>query len=242
MIAAALASLALIAPPGWAPDTAAADAFAASRTGDVSYAVRTERQLWGRTPDRVVSNLSLVKAVVLVAALQAAGDRSLTVAEREELEPMTRRSSNRAASAVVARLGHARIDRTAHGAGLPRFRLAPRWGLTPTTARDQTRFFLHIDAAMPARHRAYGMGLLASVVPSQRWGVGALALPGWSVWFKGGWTDGPGLSEHQTALLVRGRHRVAVSVLSTGQPGHGYARRTLRGMFLRLLTGLATAR
>jgi hypothetical protein len=33
-----------------------------------------------------------------------------------------------------------------------------------------------------------------------------------------------------------------VSVLSTGQPGHGYARRTLRGMFLRLLTGLATAR
>jgi hypothetical protein len=231
LIAAALASLALLAPPG----TEQADAFLGSRAGTVSYTVRTEDRLWAREPDRVVHSLSLVKAVLLVATLRAARHRPLTTAERTDLLPMIRESSNAAATRVVARLGRDRIDRAARAAGLPRFALADRWGLTPTTAREQTRLFLHIDAAMPARHRAYGMGLLTRIVPGQRWGVGALSLPGWSLHFKSGWTDGPGLSEHQTALLVRGTERVAVSVLSTGQPGHGYARRTLRGTFLRLL-------
>jgi len=89
---------------------------------------------------------------------------------------------------------------------------------------------------MPARHRAYGMRLLGSV--RQRWGIGEVPLPGWSAYFKGGWTDRIPLSEHQSALLVRGSERVAVSVLTSGEPGHGYARRTLRGVFTRLLREL----
>jgi hypothetical protein len=234
-LAAAVASLALLGPPGWAPGVAAADAFAATRSGHISWAVRTEHRFWAREPDRPVASLSLVKAVLLVAQLQAARDRALTAAERRDLLPMIRESSNAAASRVVARLGRARIDRAAQEAGLRGFRLARRWGLTPTTAREQTRLFLRIDAAMPARHRGYGMRLLGTVV--QRWGVGEVVPAGWTAAFKGGWTDGPGLSEHQTALLVRGDERLAVSVLTRGQPGHGHARRTLRGMFLRLLRG-----
>jgi hypothetical protein len=119
---------------------------------------------------------------------------------------------------------------------MTRFRLASRWGLSPTTARDLTRLFLRIDTAMPARHRAYGMRLLRTV--RQRWGIGAVVPAGWTAAFKGGWTDGPGLSEHQVALLTRGDERVAVAVLSTGQPGHAYARRGLRGTFARLTAGL----
>jgi hypothetical protein len=237
MIATALASLALLGPPGWAPDAATADAFAASRTAEVSWTVRTRDGFWAREPDRAVLSLSLVKAVLLVATLRAARDRPLTAAERRDLAPMIRESSNAAASRVVARLGRDLVNRAAHAAGMRGFRLAAHWGTTLTTAREQTRLFLGIDAAMPARHRAYGMRLLASVVPAQGWGVGALPLPGWTVYFKGGWSDGPGLSEHQTALLVRGPERLAVSVLTTGQPGHAYARRTLRGMFHRLLKG-----
>jgi hypothetical protein len=242
MIAAALASLALLAPPGWEPDVRAANAFAGSRAGDVSFAVRTQARLWGTGEDRQVHSLSLVKALLLVASLQAARDRPLTTAERRDLVPMIRESSNAAAARVVARLGRARIERAAAGAGMPRFRLASRWGLSLTTARDQTRFFLRMDAAMPARHRAYGMGLFARIVPRQRWGIGEVVPAGWTAVFKGGWTDGPGLSEHQVALLTRGEERVAVAVMSTGQPGHASARRGLRVVFARLLDGLARAR
>ena len=239
MIAAALASLALLAPPGWAPDVGAANAFADGRAGEVSFAVRTENRLWGRAPDTVVHSLSLVKAVLLVAQLQATRERPLSAGERRDLLPMIRESSNAAASRVVARLGRERIERTARGAGMPRFRLADRWGVTATTARDATRLFLRIDVAMPPAHRAYGMRLLQTVVPAQRWGIGQAVPAGWTVSFKGGWTDGPGLSEHQVALLTRGDERVAVAVMSTEQPGHAYARRGLRGVFARLL---ATAR
>jgi hypothetical protein len=239
VIAAALASLALLAPPGWAPDTGAANAFADGRAGEVSFAVRTENRLWGRAADTVVHSLSLVQAVMLVAQLQAARDRPLSAGERRDLLPMIRESSNAAASRVVRRLGRERIEDTARRAGMPRFRLADRWGVSPMTAREGTRFFLRIDAAMPPSHRAYGMRLLRTVVPAQRWGVAEVVPPGWTVAFKGGWTDGPGLSEHQVALLTRGDERVAVAVMSTGQPGHAYARRGLRGVFARLL---ATAR
>jgi hypothetical protein len=239
VIAAALASLALLAPPGWAPDTGAANAFADGRAGEVSFAVRTENRLWGRAADTVVHSLSLVKAVLLVAQLQAARDRPLSAGERRDLLPMIRESSNAAASRVVRRLGRERIEDTARRAGMPRFRLADRWGVSPMTAREGTRFFLRIDAAMPPSHRAYGMRLLRTVVPAQRWGVAEVVPPGWTVAFKGGWTDGPGLSEHQVALLTRGDERVAVAVMSTGQPDHAYARRGLRGVFARLL---ATAR
>jgi beta-lactamase class A len=242
VLAAALASLALLAPPGWEPDTGAANAFAATRAGEVSFAVRTERRLWGRTPDRVVRSASVLKALVLVVQLRSARDRELTTEERALLDPMVRKSDNDAASVLVARLGRERIERTARQVGMPSFRLRSPWGLSEITAREQTRFFLRIDATMPARHRDYGMGLLRTIVPSQRWGIGEVVPVGWTVWFKGGWGSGTGAVDHQVALLTRGDERVAVAVLSTDQRSHRYGKVTLRGVFARLLNGLATAR
>ena len=241
MLATALASLALIAPPGWAPDTTAAIAFADSRDGEVSFAVRTEARLWARDGDRVVRSASVVKALVLVTQLRAARDRTLTAGERALLDPMVRKSDNAATSTLVERLGAERIQRTARQVGMPRFRLGSSWGGSDITAREQTSFFLHIDATMPARHRAYGMRLLRTIVPSQRWGVGEVAPAGWTLWFKGGWGSGPGAVDHQVALLQRGSVRVAVAVLSTNQRSHRYGKVTLRGVFARLLAGL-TAR
>jgi beta-lactamase class A len=242
VLAAALASLALLAPPGWMPDTAGANAFAATRAGEVSFSVRTERRLWGRTPDRVVRSASVVKALVLVAQLRSARDRALTTEERALLDPMVRKSDNDATSVLVARLGRERIERTARQVRMPSFRLRVPWGASEITAREQTRFFLRVDATMPARHRDYGMGLLRTIVPSQRWGIGEVVPAGWTVWFKGGWGSGTGAVDHQVALLTRGDERVAVAVLSTDQRSHRYGKVTLRGVFARLLNGLATAR
>ena len=51
-------------------------------------------------------------------------------------------------------------------AGMRRFRAAsPIWGNSQITARDQTRFFLHIDTLLPRRHRAYGLNLDVRFTP-----------------------------------------------------------------------------
>ena len=86
---------------------AGARAWAAQRAGDVSFAVRTERRGWswrGATPYR---SASLVKAMLLVAYLRRADvrGRALRAGERALLDPMVRRSDNRAADAIHARVG-----------------------------------------------------------------------------------------------------------------------------------------
>jgi len=76
-------------------------------------------------------------------------------------------------------------------------------------------------------------------VPPQRWGVALAAPDGWRLYFKGGWTR---KVDHQVALLVRGRERLSVAVLTTGSPNRGYAMHTLLGVFARLLRPLEGAR
>ena len=192
----ALVAAALLAP-AWTPGVKAASAYADRRPGTVAFAVRTEKRLWGRDLDRPVQSASVVKALLLVAYLRqpSVRGRELTRRERQILAPMVRRSSNREASAVVARLGAARIDRAAHAAGMRRFYLDRTiWGRSLITAREQSRFFLHIDALIPPRHRAYGMELLRTVVDRQRWGIGEAIPAGWTAYFKGGWGSGCGRS------------------------------------------------
>jgi hypothetical protein len=82
------------------------------------------------------------------------------------------------------------------------------------------------------------MRLLASVAPSQRWGVGRVAPRGWELYFKGGWGSGSGAVDHQVALLTRGPLRVAIAVMTTANGSHAYGKATLRGVFRRLLRGL----
>ena len=240
---ASLVALALLAP-GWTPGLRAANAYADTRAGTVAFAVRTERRLWGRDLDRPVQSASVVKALLLVAYLREPSVRSrpLTRDERHLLSPMVRWSNNRKASAIVTRLGAARINAVAHRAGMPRFQLARPWGASLITAREQTRFFLHIDGLVPARHRAYAMQLLGTVVHTQRWGIAEVAPPGWTLYFKGGWGSGRGLVDHQVALLQRGRERVSVAILTTVAGTHRAGKATLRGVAGHLLRGLARSK
>jgi hypothetical protein len=203
--------------------------------------VRTERGRWSRDADRTVPSASVVKAMLMVAYLDRPGvrHRALTGRDRALLDPMIRRSDNVAATRMRDLVGNAALVRLARRARMRHFSVHPIWGLSRITARDQTRLWLRFEAFLPARHRAYAMGLLATVIPRQRWGFGQLALPqGWELFFKGGWGSGTGLVEHQVALLRRGEERVAVAVLTTGSPSHAYGKRTLRGVAGRLLRGL----
>jgi hypothetical protein len=245
-LAAALALLATAAPAAaeaprrWDAGVAAARAYAQSREGTVAFVVRSERGIAGLLPDQAFQSASVVKAMLLVAYLRqpAVRDRELTPADRNLLTPMVRWSSNRDASRVSAALGFGALDRLARRAGMQSFTEDAWWGRSLITARDQTRFFLAIDRLVPRRHRAYALGLLERVVPRQRWGVALAAPRGWRLYFKGGWGSGRGLVDHQVALLVRGRQRVGVAVLTHGNPDHAYATETLEGVFRRLLLPL----
>ncbi len=225
----------------WAPDVAAARAFAAERRGSVSFALRTPGRAYGHRATRSARSASVVKAMLMVAYLNRRDVRSrpLRASERALLAPMIRRSDNPAANRAYALVGTPGLERVARAARMRAFRSGgPFWGSSRITAADQARFFLRVDTRIAVRHRAYGMGLLRSIVPSQRWGIGKARPAGWALYFKGGWGSGTGEVDHQVALLTRGGERVSVAILTTDNPDMAYGNATLRGVAARLLRGL----
>ena len=71
----ALVAAALLAP-AWTPGMKAANHYADGRPGEISFAVRTEKDVWGRALDRQVMSASVVKALLLVS-LPAPARRAL---------------------------------------------------------------------------------------------------------------------------------------------------------------------
>jgi beta-lactamase family protein len=229
-------------PPGraadWQADYLRAQAYAEQRAGDVSFSLRTGKRHFGFGGQRTVSGRSVIKAMYLVTYLRREDVRRRPLRPRERglLGPMIRRSSNRAAATVLGLIGQDAVVRLARRARMRRFVPAfPIWGDSITSAADQTRFFLHIEQLLPRGHRDYALRLLATIVPSQRWGIGRVPTPGWQLHFKGGWGSGTGEAEHQVALLRRDDERIALAIMTTGNPSAAYGRRTQRGVAARLL-------
>jgi beta-lactamase class A len=240
----AVGSAHAIGPASWSSRVAAARAYAEGRAGVIAFAVVDERgRLHGYHASAVAPSASVLKAMLLVAYLRkdSVRHRALTDYERGLLGPMIRRSDNAAASTVLGLVGSAGVIRLAEKAGMTHFRLVtPIWGLSQITPRDQARYFERIDHYVPVRHRRYAMRLLATIVPSQRWGVAQVAPPGWKVYFKGGWGSGTGLVDHQVALLTLGDTRISLAITTRFNPDHAYGKQTLRGVAGRLLAGLWT--
>jgi beta-lactamase class A len=222
---------------------AAAAAYVGSRAGDVAFAVRTATSLYAYRPDHPEWSASVLKAMLLVAYLDrpSVAGRALDPDERVRLSAMITRSDNTAADSIDTIVGAAGLTALARRVGMTHFAAAePVWGESEITPRDQTRFFLHIDTQIVARHRSYAMSLLAGVIASQRWGIGQVAPRGWRLYFKGGWGSGTGLIDNQVALLTRGCARISIAVLTMHDPSHAYGKQTLETVFHRLLRGLPT--
>jgi hypothetical protein len=221
----------------WRPDMRAARAYAHAREGDIAFAVRTAHAFYGYRADHDEWSASVVKAMLLVTYLDEPGvrKRALRPGEQAVLGPMIRASNNDDAQQIFDTVGQLGLAGLARRVGMTRFFTNPVWGATDVTARDQTRFFLHIDGFVVRRHRSYAMRLLRSIVPWERWGIGEIAPRGWKLYFKGGWGYGTGLLDHQVALLTRGCARVSIAVLSMYDGSHSYGKATLKGIFTRLL-------
>ncbi len=227
----------------WRPDVSSAASYVHGRVGDISFAVRTPTSFYGYRPDHQEWSASVLKAMLLVAYLDrpSVAGRPLTTNERNLLSAMITVSDNDAADTIDEIVGAEGLTRLAERVGMTHFAAAePVWGESEITPRDQTTFFLNIDRDIVARHRAYAMSLLASIVPSERWGIGEVAPRGWKLYFKGGWGSGTGLIDNQVALLTRGCARVSVAVLTMHDGSHAYGKQTLKTTFYRLLKGLPT--
>jgi hypothetical protein len=226
----------------WRPNVSSAGAYAGARGGDVSFAVRTAHRFYGLRPDHQVPSASVIKAMFMVAYLDlpSVRGRALNANDFSLLIPMITQSDNNAATQVRNIVGDGRLYALAAQAHMTAFSVdpGPIWGNSQITARDQTKLFLNLDHFVAPLHRWYALHLLASITPSQRWGIGEVAPRGWKLYFKGGWGSGSGAVDHQVALLVRGCARVSVAVMTLADGTHAYGKETLRGIFARLLRGL----
>ena len=224
----------------WAKRVAAARDYADARSGRVAFAViDLDGRMRGWHVDEQHRSASVVKAMFMVAYLNRIGGRALGSGDRRLLKPMIVRSDNGTASRVRSIVGAGAVHSVARRAGMTRFVLKGRWGDTLITAADQARLFARVDRLVPERHRAYARKLLASVVEEQRWGVPQALPSGWRVLFKGGWRPLSGRNlVNQSALVESGDRRVALAVLTDGNPSHAYGTETVRGVARRVLRGL----
>lgn len=225
----------------WRPHVRDAQVYAGERRGTIAFHVRTPTRAWGWRASRTFPSASVLKVMLMDAYLNQGSvrGRALGSSDRALLEPMIRRSDNATASRILGMVGTAGLRRVARRARMERFTpVAQPWGHSRVSPSDQTRYLLGLESLLPERHRAYAMRLMRSITPSQRWGIGRVPLPGWRVYFKGGWGSGTGAVDHQVALLERDGARVSVAVMTVDQGTHAYGKETLRGVFKRLLRGL----
>jgi Beta-lactamase enzyme family len=225
----------------WRPHYAFANRYIRGRAGTISYGVIGPNGFYhGRRGGRTVPMASTFKVMLLATYLRqrSVRHRPLHRRERRLLGPMIRRSDSVAATRVRDIVGRRRIERLARAAHMKHFRYDPVWGLSRTSASDQARFMYHFERYVPARHVGYARHLLATIVPSQRWGIGRVPLHGWKLYFKGGWGSGTGAVDHQVAFLDSHGYRLAVAILTTSSPSHAYGKLTLKGVATRLLWGL----
>lgn len=214
--------------------------YARRRGGMVSFAVvDTKGRMRTREGGRLYASASVVKAMLLVAELRRLAESGLPLDPGTEdvLEAMIAWSDNDAADSIYARVGDPGLLGVAEAAKMRRFTVAGYWGNAQVTAADLAHFFSRVRGLLPREHRRTGLRLLASVVPSQRWGLPKAAERGrWSVYFKGGWraTDS-GELVHQAGWLKDGSRELTIAVLTDAQPSRLYAIHTVRGVADRLV-------
>jgi len=214
-------------------DLRRATVWAAGREGEVSFAVATPRgYVVGADRTRAAPSASLVKTMLLVAALREAGEDPVEPQLRALLEPMVTISDNAAALAVHARVGDEGLRAVGRAAGMRNLGLGGSLFDTAVAASDQARLFLRVEQLVAPRHRAFLRRVLGDVVAWQRWGIPRALAPGARPLFKGGWRDG--LVHQAGRVQVDGRH-IGVAVLTWGNPSQAYGRATVEGVVRRAL-------
>jgi beta-lactamase class A len=138
---------------------------------------------------------SVIKVTILSALLLKEGGRShLTAAQQSLAWNMITESDDDAATALWDEVGIPSMQAFLTKAGMRHTVLSVAWGLTELTAHDEMTL-LHVlttpGKILSKNSRTYVLRLMASVIPSQRWGVSAGAPSNVTVHIKNGWLPYP---------------------------------------------------
>ncbi len=208
------------------------------RPGPASFAViGRDRKLRGVGEHTLYPAASIVKAMLLAAETRrlARAGATLDAGTRGLLSAMITYSDNEAANSIYARVGDQGLFAVANRAGMADFDVAGHWGNAAVSAADMALLFDQLDRVIPGRFERYAKGLLGSVIEPQRWGIPA-AAPSLSVRFKGGWRPTElGQLVNQAGELRDRRRKLAIAVLSDGQPSMEVGIETIEGVTVRLL-------
>lgn len=176
--------------------------------------------------DEEFAAASAVKLELLAALLLRAQDegRALTQAEQGRVRKMIVASDNDAAVQVYAALGGPGGLRPAlHRLGLHDTDPDPQFGLTTTTAKDQTRMVSALTAAgspLSKDSKESILRLLSQVNADQTWGISAASFEGEQTAQKNGWlarsSENNRWIVNSTGRVSGEKTDVALSVLSHG--------------------------
>ncbi|MFF5258793.1 serine hydrolase [Actinomadura viridis] len=198
------------------------------RTGVMITDLRTDES-FGAGKGSLFVTASIVKVNILAGLLlnRQRLHRGLSDGERALASRMIRHSDNRAAGALYAKLGLGRgLDRVNRVFALRRTHAHPTiWGGSTSSPADQVRLLRDLaveDSPLNAANRRHVLRLMETVVPGQRWGVGAAALTGDRVAIKNGWVplrnQGHGWAVNSIGRITGHGHDYLVAVCSQGHP------------------------
>ena len=175
---------------------AALDAYAASRSGDVGFAVFSATGPLHEYHSHVlIRSASIIKVGILAALIDKAAraHRGLTAAEQNLAGNMIRISDNDSASALWNEVGGTNVISFLRSIGMSSTKSDPTdpgaWGYTLTTAHD----FGVLAAALFNRKIAtpalcnYELSLMTQIASYEAWGIKPPLPQGTWVAFKNGW-------------------------------------------------------
>jgi Beta-lactamase enzyme family len=221
-----------------------ARSYLASRSGTVLAAVYDEHtgQTWTLGQETPQDEASIVKVDILETLLAQHNASGATLSARQTAlaRRMIEDSDNDAATTLWGEVGGATGIRSYNAsAGLTHTRPSscvacpgfpwPGWGLSTTTPDDQLtllRQLLQANQQLSDAQRAFALGLMEHVTPSQRWGVtGGVPLAA-TVAVKNGWlplTSADDDWQINSIGWISGRGRdYLIAVLTSGDPGEQY--------------------
>jgi beta-lactamase class A len=148
---------------------------------------------------RHFDSASIVKAIILAALLRRHQETGTPLSSLEEREAtlMITQSDNDAATDLWNEVGMSGLQHFLDLAGMTETQLGEDgyWGLTQVTAHDEMlllELLARPNLVLTADSRRYQLGLMARVIPGQRWGTPAGAPRAVTVHVKNGWLPDDG--------------------------------------------------
>jgi hypothetical protein len=213
--------------------------YVAIRADNVTVAVEdlTTGQIYQFRPGVVENTASAVKVDILATLLaqaQAAG-QSLTPEEQSLAVPMIEDSLDSAADALWSALGPGAVGAFEREAGMTSTVPATDgvWGTTTTTALDRLamiRTLVEPNPLLTDASRAYVLGLMENVTPSQDWGATGGVPPGVTVALKNGFAVIDGWQINTTGWVSGAGRDYLIAVLTNGNVSEQYGIDTVNGV------------